>query len=93
MAPLLGDIEGFEWLDWVVEKIWVKHGVDPVEVEECFSNYPQRVRYLEEGKYALLGQANSGRYIMVVYAWNGRWIRVISARDMTLKERSRFRRK
>lgn len=93
MAPSLGDIEGFEWLDWVVGKIWVKHGVDPVEVEECFSNRPQKVRRMQEGKYQLFGQTDSGRYLFVVFAWQGRYIRVITARDMDKDERAAFRRK
>ncbi len=57
---LMDDIEGFEWLDWVIEKIVSKHGVDPSEVEECFENPPYRVRHLGEGKYSLLGRAYSG---------------------------------
>ncbi len=31
-------IEGFIWLDWVVEKLIQKHGVEPTEVEEAFFN-------------------------------------------------------
>ncbi len=93
MAPSLGDIEGFEWLDWVVEKIIAKHGVDPAEVEECFVNRPQKVRRVQEGKYQLFGQANSGRYLFVVFVWKGRYVRVITARDMDNSERTAFRRK
>lgn len=93
MAPSLGDIEGFEWLDWVVEKIIVKHGVDPVEVEECFVNQPRKVRRMQEGKYQLFGQTDSGRYLFVVFTWHGRYVRVITARDMDSSERAAFRRK
>lgn len=50
MAPWLGEISEFDWLDWVVEKIIRKHGVDPAEVEECFLNRLQKVRRAQEGK-------------------------------------------
>lgn len=93
MAPALDDIEGFEWLDWVVEKIIVKHGVDPVEVEECFVNHPQQVRRVRDGKYQLFSQSDSGRYLFVVFVWSGRYVRVITARDMDSSERAAFRRK
>jgi len=93
MAPSLGDIEGFEWLDWVVEKIIVKHGVDTVEVEECFVNQPQKIRRMRDGKYQLFGQTDSGRYLFVVFVWNGRYVRVITARDMDRSERAAFHRK
>ena len=93
MASWLGEIREFDWLDWVVEKIIRKHGVDPAEVEECFLNRPQKVRRAQEGKYQLFGQTDSGRYLFVVFAWDGRYVRPITARDMTSGERSAFRRK
>ena len=36
-------IEGFIWLEWVVEKITQKHGVSQEEVEEVFRNPPYKV--------------------------------------------------
>jgi uncharacterized DUF497 family protein len=93
VTSLLGKIEGFEWRDWVVEKIIAKHGVDPAEVEECFVNRPQKVRRANEGKYQLFGQTHSGRHLFVVFAWDGSYVRPITARDMTSSERSAFGRK
>ncbi len=93
MAPSLGDIEGFEWLDWVMEKIIVKHGVDPFEVEECFVNKPQKVRRVQEGKYQLFGQTDDGRYLFVVFVWSDHYVRVVTAREMDTSERAAFRRK
>jgi uncharacterized DUF497 family protein len=93
VPSILGKIEGFEWLHWVVDKIISKHDVDPAEVEECFANWPQKLRRVQEGKYQLFGQSNSGRYLLVVFAWNGRYVRVITARDMDSRERAAFRRK
>jgi hypothetical protein len=36
-------IEGFIWLDWVVEKIITKHNVQPEAGEETFYNPPYKV--------------------------------------------------
>jgi hypothetical protein len=36
-------IEGFIWLDWVVEKLAEKHDVKPEEAEEAFFNPPYQV--------------------------------------------------
>lgn len=80
-------IEGFIWLDWVVEKLIEKHGVYPEEVEEAFFNNPYKVRKASSGKYLLHGRSSDGRYLFVVFAWEGRRIRVISARDMVSAER------
>jgi hypothetical protein len=86
-------IEGFLWLDWVIDKIVGVHGVEPSEAEEVFFNLPNRVRKTSTGKYLLYGQSNAGRYLFVVFVWIGRQVKVISARDMTRSERSQFRRK
>ncbi len=80
-------IEGFIWLDWVVEKLIEKHGVDPEEVEEAFFNRPYKVRKASSGKYLLYGRSNDGRYLFVVFAWEGGRVKVISARDMEPAER------
>ena len=86
-------IEGFLWLDWVVEKIVEKHGVDPEEAEEAFFNPPYKVRRVESGKYQLFGRSQDGRYLFIVFAWEGCQIKVITARDMTDSERRFFGRK
>jgi hypothetical protein len=86
-------IEGFLWLDWVIDKIVSAHGVQPSEAEEVFFNVPNQIRKTSTGKYLLYGQSNAGRYLFVVSVWIGRQIKVISARDMTRSERSQFRRK
>src|SRR5690349_13269740 len=86
-------IEGFIWLEWVIEKIWVKHGVTLEEVEEAFYNPPYRVLQAQEGKYRFYGCAESGRYLFVVFVRQGRQVRVITARDMTDAERRFYNRK
>lgn len=88
-------ITGFIWPDWVVEKIVVKHGVEPeeVEVEEAFFNPPYKVRRSTSGKYLLYGRSEAGRYLFIVFAWEGTAVRIITARDMTPAERRYFERK
>jgi hypothetical protein len=86
-------IEGFIWLDWVVEKLVETHNVEPEEAEEAFFNMPYKVRKASSGKYLLYGQSDDGRYLFIVFAWVDRRIKVISARDMTSSERRYYRRK
>ena len=86
-------VEGFLWLDWVVEKIVEKHGVEPQEVEEAFFNPPYKVRRAQSGKYLLFSRTEEGRYLLIVFAWEGRQIKPITARDMTDRERRFFERK
>ena len=86
-------IQGFIWLDWVVDKIESKHDVDTEEVEETFFGGQIKVRRAESGKYLLYGQSLDGRYLFVVFTWVGRQVKVITARDMTPSERRFFARK
>jgi len=80
-------IEGFIWLDWVVEKLLQKHSVDPEEAEEAFFNEPYKVRRASSGKYLLYGRSSDGRYLLIVFVWEGRRVKVLSARDMEPAER------
>jgi uncharacterized DUF497 family protein len=86
-------IEGFIWLEWVIDKIITRHRVEPEEVEEVFFNPPYKVRRVEEGKYQLFGRSEDGRYLFIVFVWQGRQIKVITAREMTAAERRFFSRK
>jgi len=67
-------------------------GVTPTECEELFFNRPLIVgedeRHSErEDRFYALGQTDAGRRLFVVFALRARRIRVISARDMSRKER------
>ena len=93
MRACIENVEGFVWLDWVVEKIDRKHNVSPEEVEEAFFNPPYKVYRTELGKHRLLGRSHSGRYLFIVFAWQGRLVRIITARDMTDTERRLYSRK
>jgi hypothetical protein len=86
-------IEGFIWLDWVVDKIASKHAVEPEEIEETFFSRQIKVRKAESGKYLLYGRSSDGRYLFVVFTWAGHQVKVITARDMTQNERRFYARK
>jgi len=67
------------------------------ECEELFFNRPLIVGSDEEHsvgeeRFYALGQSDSGRPMFVVFTIRGRLIRVISARDMSRKERRIFNR-
>jgi hypothetical protein len=92
-------VEHIIWLDEVEDKILRKHGLERAEVEEALRNKP-RFRYLEEGRvagedvYAALSRTEAGRYITVVFILKpGNECLIVTARDMTRKERRRYGKK
>jgi uncharacterized protein len=92
----LAGCEGFEWDTGNSEKIWARHRVTPGECEELFFNRPTVVGEDEkhsarEERFYALGQTDAGRLLFVVFTVRSRLIRVISARDMSRKERRIFR--
>ena len=86
-------IQGFIWLDWVVDKIDSKHSVEPEEVEETFFGGQTKVRKTESGKYLLYERSSDGRYLFVVVTWVGQQVKVVTARDMTQSEQRFYARK
>jgi hypothetical protein len=92
-------IEEIIWLDAIVDKLAVKHGVDIEEVEEVLNNKPQ-FRYVEKGKrtgenvYMASGQTDGGRYLTVLFIHkSNNDALILSARDMSGWERKRYERK
>jgi uncharacterized DUF497 family protein len=65
-------IEEIIWLDTIVEKLAVKHRVDPDEVEEVLRNRA-KFRFTEKGDrrgedvYLALGRTDAGRYLTVLF--------------------------
>lgn len=91
--------ENLIWLPDIVDKLTAKHGVEPNEVEEVFTTRPRVFRgpkghYPGEDVYYALGRTETGRYLFVVFIrkLDGRGL-ILSARDMTAKERRKFGRK
>ncbi len=91
-AERLAECEGFQWDAGNSTKLWDRHRVKPTECEELFFNRPLIVENDEkhsqrEQRLYALGQTDEGRFLFVVCTIRNRLIRVISARDMSRRER------
>ena len=89
---VLDECTGFEWDDGNSEKNRVTHGVACGEAEEVFFNVPlildpDRKHSGVEDRYYGLGVTNVGRTLLFVFTIRGELVRVISARDMSRRER------
>lgn len=83
---------GFQWDEGNVEKNWHRHQVSAGECEQSFFNAPLVVapddaHSQEEPRFFALGRTDQDRRLFVVFTLRGDSIRVISARDMSRKER------
>ena len=90
-----GLVEGFEWDAGNARKSVDKHGVSQAEAEQVFFNVPllmaDDVRHGDvEARFHALGKTDADRRLHITFTLRvgGRMIRVISARDMSRKERS-----
>ena len=88
----LAQCTGFQWDAGHAEKNWELHRVSQGECEQVFFNRPLLVapdteHSQREPRYAALGQTNTARWLAVVFTIRGTLIRVISARDMSRRER------
>ena len=91
-AAFLPEFIGFDWTGGNAAKNWEKHHVAPDECEQVFFNSPllagdDPAHSQREERYYVLGQTDKGRKLFVVFTMRDSRIRVISARDMTRKER------
>ncbi|MGE5602254.1 MAG: BrnT family toxin [Nitrososphaerales archaeon] len=87
------EIDGFDWDAGNSAKNWLKHGVAQVECEETFFNNPLLLatdasHSQGEERYFALGRTDAGRQLFIVFTHRGTKIRVISARDMSRRERA-----
>jgi len=84
-------VTGFEWDEDNITHI-AKHQLAPEEVEEVF-RHDFRVYKGRRGRYMAYGRSLEGRYLFIVFEHLSRGrIRVITAREMSGKEKKRFRR-
>ena len=90
-------VEGFEWDAGNARKSTDKHGVSQTEAEQVFFNEPLLVvedlrHSVLEPRFHALGRTDEGRPLHVTFTLRGdaTRIRVISARDMSRKERVRY---
>jgi uncharacterized DUF497 family protein len=84
--------EGFEWDEGNIRKNWEKHQVSHIECEEIFFNSPVIFREDEshstsENRSFVLGKTDTDRLLFAVFTMRGGKIRIISARDMSRRER------
>lgn len=91
----LHECSGFEWDSANADKIWTKHRVSRRECEQIFFNQPLIVaddkEHSEvERRFYALGQTDAGRRLFAVFTIRGDLIRVISARDISRRERRVF---
>ena len=92
MEELLGSCEGFDGDKANRLKNWEKHRVSPVECEQVFFNQPlvsgsDETQPKQEPRCFALGRADTGRPLFLVFTVRRKLIRVISARDMSRRER------
>lgn len=88
-------IEGFEWDEGNSRKSAEKHGVNQPEAEQVLFNQPlltseDAKHSRSEPRFHALGKTDAGRYLHVSFTLrqDASRIRIISARDMSRKERA-----
>ena len=93
MENILKGCTGFNWDGGNSDKNWLKHFVSKRECEQVFFNKPIIIAHDEkhsqiELRYFLLGKTDNSRLLLIVFTIRDTLIRIISARDMSKKERS-----
>ena len=86
---------GFDWDEGNLLKNWEKHGVTAAECEQVFFNrpllaQPDMQHSDSEVRFYALGRSDSGRRLFLAFTVRKDRIRVISARDMSRKERRSY---
>ena len=86
------EFSGFEWDEANREKSWRRHRVSWWECEETFFNQPLYVvpdqeHSATENRFYSLGRTHNHRLLFVVFTRRNSRVRIISARDMSKKER------
>lgn len=92
--PDLANIDGFDWDSGNVQKNREKHRVVFVECEEVFQHgpviFPDPEHSGVELRFLALGWTVQGRQLAVIFTIRRNKIRVISARNMSRKERRTY---
>lgn len=89
---ILSDLISFDWAEGNQGKNWREHRVSKGECEQLFFNKP--LLFYKDIKHSLvekrnfaLGTSDAGRKLFVSFTLRKKTIRIISARDMSKKER------
>ena len=86
---------GFDWDNGNLSKNWEKHKVAYWECEQIFFNRPlvaardEKHSNHEIGFYAL-GKTDLNRKLFVVFTIRNKLVRIISAKDMSRKEKQEY---
>ena len=90
-------VGGFEWDAGNARKSSEKHRVGQADAEQMFFNHPLLVvedprHSVDEPRFHALGRTDEGRLLHVTFTLRAAAtrIRVISARDMSRKQRARY---
>ena len=90
----INNVAGFDWDEGNLLKNWERHQVTHVECEQVFFNLPlvmqPAAKQSEEERYLVLGQTSKKRRPFIVFTMREELVRVISARDMSRKERKLY---
>ena len=92
---ILNQISGFDWDEGNIDKNWIKHKVSPAECEQSFFNRPlvlkeDATHSKTETRFYILGKTDLKRTLLIVFTVRNNLVRVISARDMSRKEREAY---
>ena len=87
-------IEKISWDEETIDHI-SKHSVSPEEVEEVLFNEIDSPLIMrgKQGRYLAYGKTNGGRLLLVVWAFKYRKTKIITARDMSKKEKQFYKRR
>jgi hypothetical protein len=85
----------FEWDESKAASNISKHGVSFDEATTIFGDplaitFPDPMHSAEEDRFLTFGRSSSGRFVVVAHTDRDDRIRLISAREMTRKERSDY---
>lgn len=85
----------FEWDGQKARDNEQKHGVSFVEASEVFDDDHSSAvsdpdHSIDEARYLIFGVSKQGRHLVVAYTERGDRIRLISARQMTSRERRAY---
>jgi len=89
----LAHCAGFQWDDGNADKNWELHQVSLGEAEQTFFNRPivvapDKKHSEKELRFAALGKTDAHRLLTIIFTIRGNLVRVISARDMSRRERA-----
>ena len=86
---------GFDWDNGNLSKNWEKHKVAYWECEQIFFNRPLVAARDEkhsnyEIRFYVLGKTDLNRKLFVVFTIRNKLVRIISAKDMSRKEKQEY---